>query len=106
MKFHVIRHVGGQPSDNLSQLKLHKDELITKARNAKTKTQSLTATNDILETVARMEEKIDVAEAETEIRNEISKTLGLSFDEQRVRKLEQNAEVERRLNEITKKVIK
>ena len=53
--------------------------------------------------VARMEAKIDTAESEIQIRNEISKTLGLSFNEQRVKKLEQNAEVQRRLKEITKK---
>ncbi|MCF7956746.1 MAG: PspA/IM30 family protein [Phycisphaerae bacterium] len=92
-----------QLTDNLNQLKQRKDELIAKSRQVKTQTQSLTATDDILDTVARMEAKIDTAEAETQIRNEISKTLGLSFDDQRVKKLEQNAEVQRRLNEITKK---
>jgi phage shock protein A len=92
-----------QLTDNLNELKQRKDELIAKSRNIDTQTQSLEVTGDILDTVARMEAKIDVAEAETEIRNEISKTLGLSFDEQRVKKLEHNAEVQRRLNEIIKK---
>jgi phage shock protein A len=94
-----------QLMDTLNELKHRKDELISKSRRIKSQTQSITETGDILETVARMEAKIEVAQAESEIRNEISKTLGLSFDEQRVRKLEQNAEVERRLNEITKKAI-
>ncbi|MBW8016825.1 MAG: hypothetical protein FVQ82_11610 [Planctomycetes bacterium] len=92
-----------QLMNNLNELKQRKDELIAKSQSIKTQTRSIAETGDILDTVARMEAKIDVAQAETEIRNEISKTLGLSFDEQRVRKLEQNAEVQRRLNEITKK---
>ena len=73
--------------DTLNELKHRKDELISKSRRIKSQTQSITETGDILETVARMEAKIEVAQAESEIRNEISKTLGLSFDEQRVRKL-------------------
>jgi len=92
-----------QLMSNLDELKQRKDELITRARQAKIETESIVISDDILDTVSRMEAKIDVAQAETEIRNEISKTLGLSFDEQRVKKLEQNAEVQRRLNEITKK---
>jgi phage shock protein A len=92
-----------QLTDNLNELKQRKDELIAKSRNTNTQSQSLEVTGDILDTVARMEAKIDVDQAKTEIRNEISKTLGLSFDEQRVKNLEQNAEVQRRLNEITKK---
>jgi len=92
-----------QLTDNLNELKQRKDELIAKSQHIKTQSQSLEVTGDILDAVARMEAKIDVDQAETEIRNEISKTLGLSFNEQRVKNLEQNAEVQRRLNEITKK---
>jgi phage shock protein A len=91
-----------QFTHNLNELKRRKDELITRANQSDLHSQSLTANDDILETVARMEAKVDIAEAETEIRNEISKTLGLSFDEHRLKKLEQNAEVERRLKEIQK----
>jgi phage shock protein A len=91
-----------QFAHNLNELKQRKDELITRSVRTDSHRQSLTSTSDILETVARMEAKVDIAEAETEIRNEISKTLGLSFDQQRLKNLEQNAEIERRLNEIKK----
>ncbi len=91
-----------QFASNLNELKQRKDELIMRARQSQSHRKSLASSDNILETVARMEAKIDVDEAETEIRNEISKTLGLSFDEHRVKEIEQNAEVERRLKEIQK----
>ena len=52
-------------------MKQRKDELITRARQAKIETESIVISDDILDTVSRMEAKIDVAQAETEIRNEI-----------------------------------
>lgn len=88
---------------NLNELKQRKDELISKSRHADLQTKKTVATDDILEAVARIEAKVDVAVAEFEIRNEISKKLGLSFDEHKVIELERNDEVERRLKEITKR---
>lgn len=90
-----------QLSENLNQLKNRKDELIARSKQAQIKNQTFTETSDILETVARMEAKIDIARAETEIRNEISRTIGLSFDDRQAEKLKHDDEVQRRLNEIT-----
>lgn len=92
-----------QLMDNLNELKRRKDELITRSHQVKVQSQSNAETGDILDTVARMEAKIEVVQAESEIRNEISKTLGLSLDDRQLKKLEQNAEVQRRLDEITNK---
>ena len=61
--------------------------------------------SSILDMVARLEIKVEQAEAEVEIRDQISQTLGLTFPHERVVKLEADAEVGHRL-ELLKRRIK
>ena len=51
-----------------------------------------------------MESNVDEAEAEIEIRDEITRTLGVNFPYKRVKNLESDAQVDRRLNEIKGKI--
>jgi hypothetical protein len=51
-----------------------------------------------------MESKVDEAEAEIDIQNEITQTLGVSFPYERVRVLEANAEVDKRLKQLKEKI--
>ncbi len=57
----------------------------------------------ILDAVARMEAKVEENEAQCEIQSEIVQTLGASFPYERVRELESNVEVDRRLDDIKKR---
>ena len=59
---------------------------------------------DIFDTIARMENKIEQQEIELEVQSELTKTLGVSFNEERVQKLERHAQVDERLNKIKKQL--
>ena len=93
-----------QLQDNLNELKAKKDHILARAHAAEqnksqAKYMKLTIDNgsSILDMVARLEMKVEQAEAEVEIRDQISQTLGLTFPHERVVKLEADAEVGRRL---------
>ena len=49
-----------------------------------------------------MEEKIEQQQIQLEVQSELTKTLGIGFNEERVKKLERDAEVDQRLSEIKK----
>lgn len=51
-----------------------------------------------------MESKIEQQEIELEVQSELTKTLGVSFNEERVQKLERHAQVDERLNKIKKQL--
>lgn len=72
----------------------------TKAMLEKNKPHDLAINGSILEAVARLEMKIETDEAEIEVQNQLQQTLGLAFDAERVRKLERDVEIERRLNQL------
>ena len=101
-----------QLQDNLNELKAKKDRILARAhaaeqKKSQVKYMKLTIDNgsSILDMVARLEIKVEQAEAEVEIRDQISQTLGLTFPHERVVKLEADAEVGHRL-ELLKRRIK
>lgn len=101
-----------QLRQNLRDLKLKKDDILRRSREIRIARSirnkpgdfSTDKSRSILDQVARMEIMADEAEAEIEIRNELTQTLGVSFPYERVRMLESDAEVDKRLNRIRKKI--
>ncbi len=101
-----------QLRQNLIELRLKKNDILTRSReirsqkssNKKLGDLSRDASKNILDIVAKMESKIEEAEGEIEIKDEIARTLGVSFPYERVRVLESDAEVDRRLTEIKRKI--
>jgi phage shock protein A len=110
--YNAAGSVRRQLQDNLNELKVKKDQILARAyaaeqKKSQAKYMKLTIDNgsSILDMVARLEIKVEQAEAEVEIRDQISRTLGLTFPHERVVKLEADAEVGRRL-ELLKRRIK
>jgi len=101
-----------QLRQNLIELRLKKNDILTRSReirsqkssNKKLGDLSRDASKNILDIVAKMESKIEEAEGEIEIKDEIARTLGVSFPYERVKVLESDAEVDRRLTEIKRKI--
>lgn len=110
--YNTANQVCAQLRKNLKDLRLKKDEMLErsrKIRRAQSLNNKLESLSDgrcrsILDLVARMEIMVDEAEAEVEIQNEITQALGVSFPHERVRVLESDAEVDRRLKEIEEKI--
>ena len=101
-----------QLRQNLIELRLKKNDILTRSReirsqkssNKKLGDLSRDASKNILDIVAKMESKIEEAEGEIEIKDEIARTLGVSFPYERVKVLESDAEVDRRLTEIKRNI--
>jgi phage shock protein A len=110
--YNSARQVREQLRQNLKELKLKKNDILAKSRairrehswNRELPGSSSGAGKSILDMVARMESKVDEAEAEIEIADEITRTLGVSFPYERVKVLESDAEVDRRLNEMKEEI--
>lgn len=110
--YNSASQVRNQLRQNLEELRLKKNDILKRSKelgrersfNEKLNSFSTGAGKNILDMVARMESKVDEAEAEVEIRDEITRTLGVSFPYERVKALESDAEVDRRLNEIKEKI--
>ena len=110
--YNSASQVCNQLRQNLKELKLKKNDILKRSKeiareqsfNKKLDSFSHDASKNILDMVSRMESKVDEAEAETEIRDEIAQTLGVSFPYERVKVLESDPEVDRRLNEIKGKI--
>lgn len=85
-------------------LKQYRQQQLTKQLQEKYIQSIVKPGKDILDTIARMENKIEQQEIELEVQTELTKTLGVSFDEERVRKLERHAQVDERLNKIKKQL--
>lgn len=96
----------------LKELRSKKDEIITRSRVAKARQNiqrsvqgSATSSESILDTVARMEEKIDEAEAELAIQEEMTTGSAIETDlDRRLKELGRQAEVENRLEALRKDV--
>jgi len=110
--YNTARQVGSQLRQNLTELRLKKNDILKRSRiirreqsfDKKLDSFSRDASRNILDMVARMESKVDEAEAEIEIKDEIARTLGVSFPYERVKVLESDDEVDRRLNEMERKI--
>jgi len=94
----------------LEELRAKKDEILSRARVAKTrkkveKTVSGPAdsSRSILDAVARLEGKVEEDEAALEVRREMGREKGQSLDK-RLAELETSDSVEQRLAELRKKV--
>ncbi|MHC4355625.1 MAG: PspA/IM30 family protein [Planctomycetota bacterium] len=101
-----------QLQQNLKDLKLKKKEILERSREIRRR-QSLDKTlnnltghggKSILDIVTKMEIEMEEAEAQIEIQDEITQTLGVGFPYERVKVLESDAEVDRRLNEMRGKI--
>ncbi|MHC4171219.1 MAG: PspA/IM30 family protein [Planctomycetota bacterium] len=101
-----------QLRQNLNDLKLRKNEILNRSREirrAQAFSNNLNSLTDrksqsILDMVAKMEIMVDEAEAEVDLQNEITQTLGVGFPYERVRVLESDAEVDKRLKQIKEKI--
>ncbi|MHC4646700.1 MAG: PspA/IM30 family protein [Planctomycetota bacterium] len=101
-----------QLQHNLHELKARKEEILDRARtvglrqrHSKDLTKlSADSNGSILDLVTRMETKLEETEAEIEVRSEIARTLGSTFSHERVMELEYDAEVDRRLAQLRKRL--
>jgi len=100
-----------QIEEQLNELRTKKNEIITRARVAKTqkkieKTVSgrVQSTASILDAVERMEGKVEEAEAELEIRRGMDKGGVTPSLERRLGELERDSEIEKRLAELKKRI--
>lgn len=100
-----------QIEEQLNELRTKKNEIITRARVAKTqqkieKTVSgrVSSTTSILDAVDRMEGKVEEAEAELEIRRGMEKGGVTPSLERRLDELERDSEIEKRLAELKKRI--
>lgn len=103
-----------QLAANLEELKEKKTVILKKYRQQQLSkqlqekyTQSIIEPGaDIFDAIARMETRIEQQQIELKAQSELTKTLGVDFREERVRKLECDAEVDHRLSEIKKQLDK
>ena len=94
------------------ELKVRSGEILARARAIRLKerigeevNRSVSGqTGSILDAVMRMEAKLDEAEAKLEIQSQVSQTLGATFEHERALELESDAEVDRRLEELKKRL--
>ncbi len=100
-----------QIEEQLNELRTKKNEIITRARVAKTqqkieKTVSgrVSSTSSILDAVDRMEGKVEEAEAELEIRRDMENGGVTPSLERRLDELERDSEIEKRLAELKKRI--
>jgi len=104
------REVRRQLQENLRELKHRKKQILSRIREVRAKqelvgewTSPATCEHEtVLDLVAKMEADLEEEEAKIEIRDQIEKTLGMTFEHERVKELESDQEVERRLNELKK----
>jgi phage shock protein A len=86
--------------------KKHRYQVLTKQMQKKYIQSIIQPDQSILDAVSRIEEKIEQQEIELQVQNELSKTLGSAFNEERVQKLEHDAEVDSRLEKLKNKLKK
>lgn len=106
--YDTARQVRIQLQENLKELKAQKTEILNRLRHAQLRKDLLNkydtfqagSTKNILDAVAEMEAKVEFQESIVEVQNDAAKTLGYSFEAERLKKIENEAEVEKRLNEL------
>ena len=87
-------------------LKQCRQQQLTKQLQKKYTQSIIEPGRDIFDVIARMETRIEQQQIELETQTELTKALGSGFDEERVEKLERDAQVDQRLNEIKKQLNK
>jgi len=106
------RQAKKQLEEGLQDLKLRKEQILSRIRAIRlnrplarrTLEPGIEECGGILDIVAGMETRLDEAESEIVIRDEIARTLGPTFQHERAKELEADAEVERRLSELKKQL--
>jgi phage shock protein A len=100
-----------QIEEQLEELRIRKNEILTRARIARAQTKiektvsgSAGSSKSILDAVARLEGKVEEAEAELEVRRGMGNEKATPSLERRLEELEQNEEIEKRLAELKKKI--
>jgi phage shock protein A len=100
-----------QIEEQLEELRTKKTEILTRARIASTqrkieKTVSgrISSADSILDAVVRLENKVEEAEAELEIRRSMTKGGATPSLERRLDELEQRDEIDKRFAELQKKI--
>jgi phage shock protein A len=100
-----------QIEEQLDKLRDKKNEMLTRARIAKaqqkierTVSGRVDSTVSILDAVARVEGKLEEAEAELEIRRGMQKDGAGPSTERRLDELERDGEIEKRLDELRKRI--
>lgn len=99
-----------QLQDNLKELRSRKNHIINRSRQADIKKTTIfshekinvSATDNILDAVSRIEAKIDLDEATLEVQNDIARTIDPALPIERIEQLENNAEINRRLDLLRK----
>ncbi len=112
--YQTARHVRQQIRNQLEQLKSRKEEILTRVRalrrrepaHPRNRRAREKQTRNILGLIAKMEMKLDEEEARLEINDQVRQTLGATFQHERAMELENNAEVDRRLEELRREAEK
>lgn len=103
--------VRGRLQSQLDELRIREREVLARVRacrrqehlNRAEQGASSYRMESILDTIARVEMDVEEQEARLEIRDQIRRTLGSTFQHERAVELEDNTEVDRRLEELRKK---
>ena len=102
----AAREVRINLTGDLEILKIRKDEIIARARAAKqrVKLAQVTENNsqEILDIVARMEDKVVEKETEADVIDQVNRLLGTDIDKYAIDELQRNDEIQRRLDELKK----
>ena len=99
-----------QLQQQLDELKLRKQDLLARVRllRQRVKTPDVASVQEgaagILDAIARREMKVEEDEARAEIQDQIRQTLGAAFQHERVVELENDDEVDRRLDEMKTRI--
>jgi phage shock protein A len=104
----AAKQVRMQLQENLKDLKTRKNEILQRHKQAQLQKKILRgqagdggfATNNIIDAVARMEEKVELQESRNQVQNEIFKTLGSAFNVEQTDQLENESEIQKRLNKL------
>jgi phage shock protein A len=104
----AARQARVQLQENTKDLKARQSEIIKRSRQAQLQKEILQtqtardnpSTESIMDAIARIEQKVELQESEIEIRNEISRTLGSAFNAEQITKLDNESEIQRRLDKL------
>ena len=106
----AARQTRTQLQKNLKELRSRKNHIISRSRQADIKKTTISshekinvsATDNILDAVSRIEAKIDLDEATLEVQNDIARTIDPALPIERIEQFENNAEINRRLDLLRK----
>lgn len=106
--YESARYVRRQLQDQLEELKVRGQEILARVRTLRQRrhlgrrqhASKGRRVQGILDAITRMEMEVEEQEARLEVRDQIRQTLGATFQHERAIELENDAEVDRRLQEL------